>query len=80
MVDDEPAFGVFLEDPKYKLAFTINTANLWGGALQKHQSQLKQALDLALNHLIDTVLLANIWGRHLEGIAYPSHGLNKQPR
>jgi len=41
VVDDEPAFGVFLEDPKYKLAFTINTANLWGGALQKHQSQLK---------------------------------------
>jgi ABC-type amino acid transport substrate-binding protein len=42
----------------------------------KHQSQLKQAFDLALNHLIDTGLLADIWRRHLEGIAYPSHGLN----
>ena len=76
VVDDEPAFGALLKDPRYKLAFTINTANLWGGAMLKHQSQLKQALDLALNHLIDTGLLADIWRRHLEGIAYPSHGLN----
>ena len=78
-VDDEPAFGSLLKDPRYKLAFTINALNLWGGTMQKHQSQLEQAFNLALNHLIDIDLLADIWGRHLEAIAYPSHDLNKQP-
>ena len=77
VVDDEPAFGALLRNPRYKLAFTINTANLWGGAMQKHQSQLKQAIDLALKHIIVAGSLADIWGSHLEGISYPSHGLNK---
>ena len=33
VVEDEPAFGNLLPDPRYKLAFTVNTANLCGAAM-----------------------------------------------
>jgi hypothetical protein len=56
-VDDEPAFGELLTDPRYKLAFTVNIANLWG----KHQVELKQALDGALNSLIEAGSVSGIW-------------------
>ena len=73
VVDDEPAFGELLTDPRYKLAFTVNTANLWGAAMQKHQVELKQALDSALNSVFQTGLASQIWRQHLSGITYPSH-------
>lgn len=71
VVDDEPAFGNLLTDPRYKLAFTVNTANLWGAAMQTHQVELKQALDSALNNAIKLGLVSHIWQQHLAGIAYP---------
>jgi len=73
VVDDEPAFGNLLLDPRYKLAFTINTANLWGAAMQKHQIELKHALDGALNSAIQEGLVSHIWRQHLVGITYPEH-------
>ena len=73
VVDDEPAFGELLTDPRYKLAFTVNTANLWGAAMQKHQIELKHALDGALNSAIQEGLVSHIWRQHLVGITYPEH-------
>ena len=73
VVDDEPAFGELLTDPRYKLAFTVNTANLWGAAMQKHQIELKHALDGALNSAIYKGLVSHIWRQHLAGITYPEH-------
>ena len=71
VVEDEPAFGNRLADPRYKLAFTVNTANLWGTAMQTHQVELKQALDSALNNAIKLGLVSHIWQQHLADIAYP---------
>ena len=73
VVDDEPAFGDLLTDPRYKLAFTVKSANLWGAAMQKHQIELKSALDGALNMLIEAGSVSDIWRQHLAGIRYPSH-------
>jgi len=73
VVDDEPAFGSLLLDPRYKLAFTVNTANLWGAAMQKHQIELKQALDGALSAAIHKGLVTRIWREHLVGITYPEN-------
>jgi polar amino acid transport system substrate-binding protein len=78
VVDDEPAFGAILMDPRYRLAYTVNTANLWGAAMQKHHGELKEALDTALNCVIEAGLLADIWRKNLTGIAYPNHCFNKQ--
>ena len=71
VVDDEPAFGNWFTDPCYKLALTVNTANLWGAVMQTHQIELKQALDSALNNAIKLGLVSHIWQHHLADIAYP---------
>jgi polar amino acid transport system substrate-binding protein len=77
VVDDEPAFGELLTDPRYKLGFTVNSANLWGAAMQKHQVELQQALDGALNSLIEAGSVSRIWRQHLAGITYPNHRFTK---
>ncbi|WP_443640026.1 ABC transporter substrate-binding protein [Candidatus Njordibacter sp. Uisw_039] len=77
VVDDEPAFGELLTDPRYKLAFTVKSANLWGAAMQKNQVELKKALDSALNSLIEAGSVSRIWRQHLAGITYPSHCFTK---
>ena len=73
VVDDEPAFGNLLNDPRFKLAFTVNTANLWGAAMQPHQVELKQALDSALKNVIKLGLVSHIWQQHLADITYPEY-------
>ncbi|HCH31515.1 MAG TPA: amino acid ABC transporter substrate-binding protein [Oceanospirillaceae bacterium] len=71
VVDDEPAFGTLLEDARFRLAFTVNTANLWGAAMQKHQVELKSAIDGALRSLVTDDSLSQVWHQHLAHILYP---------
>jgi len=73
VVDDEPAFGALLSDPRFRLAFTVNSANLWGAAMQKHQVELKQAIDGALLRLMKRGAVSRAWRQNLSAIAYPSH-------
>ena len=37
VVDDEPAFRELQTNPRYKLAFNVQIANLWRAAMQPHQ-------------------------------------------
>ena len=45
VVDDEPAFGGTIQDPKFKIAFTVETKNPWGIAMQKDNFFLKEKID-----------------------------------
>jgi polar amino acid transport system substrate-binding protein len=71
IVDDEPAFGGVLEDPAFKLAFTVATRNRWGVAMRKDDVQLKAIIDEALAGLIKNEQLATIWDQWFSEIPFP---------
>jgi len=75
VVDDEPAFGAFLADARFRLAFTVSSANLWGAAMQKHQVELKASIDGALKSLVADGSVSKIWYEHLAYITNPKHCL-----
>ena len=71
VVDDEPAFGRQREDPAFEIAFTVQTANRWGAALDRDNQALKNALDTGLASLAADGSLRDCWRHWLDWIAYP---------
>lgn len=61
VVDDEPAFGGTIQDPKFKIAFTVETKNAWGIAMQKDNLSLKRKIDRALKNIHQNLIHKEIW-------------------
>ena len=70
IVDDEPAFGGTIQDPKFKIAFTVETKNAWGVAIQKDNFSLKEKIDKALNNIHQNRIHKKIWLKNFT-IPYP---------
>jgi len=70
IVDDEPAFGGTIQDPKFKIAFTVETKNAWGVAIQKDNFSLKEKIDKALNNIHQNRIHKEIWLKNFT-IPYP---------
>ena len=71
VIDDEPAFGGTLSDPRFELAFTVKTGNRWGVAMRPGSRELKLALDDALGALKASGCYRQTWMQWLEYIEYP---------
>ncbi|AFS48760.1 amino acid ABC transporter substrate-binding protein, PAAT family [alpha proteobacterium HIMB59] len=72
VVDDEPAFGGTIQDPKFKIAFTVETKNAWGIAMQKDNFSLKEKIDHALNNIYQNSMHQEIWNSNFN-ISYPEN-------
>ena len=72
VIDDEPAFGGTIQDPKFKIAFTVETKNAWGIAMQKDNFPLKEKIDRALNNIYQNSMHHKIWNSNFN-IAYPEN-------
>ena len=72
VVDDEPAFGGTIQDPKFKIAFTVETKNAWGIAMQKDNFPLKEKIDRALNSIYQNSMHQKIWNSNFN-ISYPGN-------
>ena len=72
VVDDEPAFGGTIQDPKFKIAFTVETKNAWGIAMQKDNFSLKEKIDHALNNIYQNSIHQKIWNSNFN-ISYPKN-------
>jgi polar amino acid transport system substrate-binding protein len=72
VVDDEPAFGGTIQDPKFKIAFTVETKNAWGIAMQKDNFPLKEKIDRALNSIYQNSMHQKIWNSNFN-ISYPEN-------
>ena len=72
VVDDEPAFGGTIQDPKFKIAFTVETKNAWGIAMQKDNFFLKEKIDRALNNIYQNSIHQKIWNSNFN-ISYPKN-------
>ncbi len=72
VVDDEPAFGGTIQDPKFKIAFTVDTKNAWGIAMQKDNFSLKEKIDHALNNIYQNSMHQEIWNSNFN-ISYPEN-------
>jgi len=72
VVDDEPAFGGTIQDPKFKIAFTVETKNAWGIAMQKDNFPLKEKIDHALNNIYQNSMHQEIWNSNFK-ISYPKN-------
>jgi polar amino acid transport system substrate-binding protein len=72
VVDDEPAFGGTIQDPKFKIAFTVETKNPWGIAMQKDNFFLKEKIDRALNNIYQNSIHQKIWNSNFN-ISYPKN-------
>jgi len=72
VVDDEPAFGGTIQDPKFKIAFTVETKNAWGIAMQKDNFSLKEKIDHALNNIYQNSMHQKIWNSNFN-ISYPGN-------
>ena len=72
VVDDEPAFGGTIQDPKFKKAFTVETKNAWGIAMQKDNFPLKEKIDRALNKIYQNSMHQEIWNNNFN-ISYPKN-------
>ena len=72
VVDDEPAFGGTIQDPKFKIAFTVETKNPWGIAMQKDNFPLKEKIDHALNKIYQNSMHQEIWNSNFN-ISYPEN-------
>jgi len=72
VVDDEPAFGGTIQDPKFKIAFTVETKNAWGIAMQKDNFSLKEKIDHALNNIYQNSMHQEIWNSNFN-ISYPKN-------
>jgi len=72
VVDDEPAFGGTIQDPKFKIAFTVETKNAWGIAMQKDNFPLKEKIDRALNKINQNSMHQEIWNNNFN-ISYPKN-------
>jgi len=72
VVDDEPAFGGTIQDPKFKIAFTVETKNAWGIVMQKDNFPLKEKIDRALNKINQNSMHQEIWNNNFN-ISYPKN-------
>ena len=72
VVDDEPAFGGTIQDPKFKIAFTVETKNAWGIAMQKDNFPLKEKIDHALNKIYQNSIHQEVWNSNFS-ISYPAN-------
>ena len=72
VVDDEPAFGGTIQDPKFKIAFTVETKNAWGIAMQKDNFPLKEKIDRTLNKIYQNSMHQEIWNNNFN-ISYPKN-------
>ena len=72
VVDDEPAFGGTIQDPKFKIAFTVETKNAWGIAMQKDNFSLKEKIDHALNKIYQNSIHQEVWNSNFS-IPYPAN-------
>ena len=71
IVDDDVAFLALLDDPGFELAFTVPTRNEWGVAVSKSRSEMRDALDGALQDRIADGALEACWRRWMPGLEYP---------
>ena len=70
VIDDEPAFGGIIQNPQFKIAFTVETQNPWGVAMRKDNTRLKKRIDQALDQIYQNSLHQKIW-RDNFNIPYP---------
>ena len=70
VVDDEPAFGGTIQDPKFKIAFTVDTMNPWGIAMEHGNDKLQKRINTALEKIISNSIHQNIWNKNFQ-ITYP---------
>ena len=70
VVDDEPAFGGTIQDSEFKIAFTVETKNAWGIAMQKDNFPLKRKIDRALKNTHQNLIHKEIWLKNFT-IPYP---------
>jgi polar amino acid transport system substrate-binding protein len=72
VIDDEPAFGGTIQNPQFKIAFTVETKNAWGIAMQKDNFPLKEKIDRALNKIYQNSMHQEIWNNNFN-ISYPKN-------
>lgn len=70
VVDDEPAFGGTIQDPKFKIAFIVETMNPWGIVMRHGNDKLQKRIDTALEKIISNSIHQNIWNKNFQ-ITYP---------
>ena len=71
VVDDEPAFGAQRLDPRFSIAFKVETQNPWGAAMGLDQHSLKEKIDGALSQLRLNNDLSTVWQKWLPDILVP---------
>lgn len=72
VVDDDVVFvPLGATHPDYELAFTVQTANRWGIAVSKDRPDTLAEIDGALDRLIDSGRLQQVWAQHLPTLDYP---------
>lgn len=72
VVDDDVVFvPLGATHPDYELAFTVQTANRWGIAVSKDRLDTLAEIDGALDRLIESGRLQQVWAQHLPTLDYP---------
>lgn len=72
VVDDDVVFvPLGRSDPRFEVAFTVQTGNRWGIAVAKDRGELRGELDRALADTIAIGRHRTIWSQWLPTFAYP---------
>lgn len=74
VVDDDVVFVPLDDDPAYRLAFTVETANRWALGVAKDRPDTLAALDDALARIIADGRLSEAWSVWLPSLPYPFAG------
>lgn len=71
VVDDDVVFVPLDDDPAYRLAFTVRTANPWALGVAKDRPDLRTDLDAALARITADGRLAKAWSAWMPSLPYP---------
>lgn len=71
VVDDDVVNVSLADDPAYRLAFTVRTANRWALGVAKDRPDLRTLLDDTLAMIIADGRLAHAWAGWIPSLPYP---------
>jgi polar amino acid transport system substrate-binding protein len=71
VVDDDLVFVPLDSDPRFELAFTIETGNRWGIGVAKDRPELLEEIDAALAAVIADGRLEQVWRQWMPTLEFP---------
>ncbi len=71
VVDDDLVFVPLDSDPRFELAFTIQTRNRWGIGVAKDRPELREEIDAALAAVIADGRLEQVWREWMPTLEFP---------